>query len=197
MGRRIRATLGGFACLIASIGCEEDNPFRSIPEGVSTGQSRIWELALPAFPSVFDFTTGEGLFIGAETIGSRQGDFVLDSRPDGTLVFVPFSAVAGGLTVKRTGFIDLGPIPFESVEEAPEDGYSAVGDSTGVPVIEGHVYALRVADLSISAVPINYGKIEVLDVGVQRPDDPRSRFVRFLWSYQLQPLNRRVVVTEG
>lgn len=186
----------GLVALAVLAACDEDNPFRNAPLGVSTGEDRIWELDLAGFPSGFDFLNGTPLFIGAGPIGSRVGDVLLDARPDGTLVFRPFSVVAPGLSVKRVGIQDLGDVAFDAVEEVPEDGYSAVEDTTGVPVVDGHVYAIRIADLGLDVVPINYAKLEVVEIEQQDPGEPRSRFVRFRYSYQIQPLNRRVVAAE-
>ncbi|MGH7550342.1 MAG: hypothetical protein ACREMD_12975 [Gemmatimonadota bacterium] len=182
--------------LIGGLGCDEDNPFRTITPDVSAGESQVWELALPGFPSAWDFPTAQRLFIGTDGFGSSLGSWVLDARADGTLILRPFSSLVE-ISLARTGIQDLGPVDFDSVIEAPQDGYSAVEDSTGVPVVEGHVYAFRISRLSSGVIPINYAKLRITEAGTEFPDDPQSRFVRFEWAYQSQPLNRRLVEEEG
>jgi hypothetical protein len=61
-----------------------------------------------------------------------------------------------------------------------------------VAVEAGHVYAFRITRQQGGIVPINYAKLGVIEIGTEFPGQ-QSRFVRFLWSYQVQPLNRRVV----
>jgi len=187
----------GLALALAALAltaCGDENPFRNTTPQVVSGEAQIWELGLPAFPSGWDFPTGQRLFIGTDEIGSSTGTFVLDARNEGTLVFRPFSTfLAPGLSGVRTGIIDLGTVPFESIEEVPESGYSDVNDPTGVAVQQGHVYAFRITRQQGQIVPINYAKLEVIQVGSEFPEEPRSRFVRFRWAYQVQPLNRRVV----
>ncbi|CAN5264988.1 hypothetical protein BH18GEM1_BH18GEM1_04240 [soil metagenome] len=194
-GRFWRAA-GTISVLALLAACGDENPFDTQPPDVTSGDSQVWELALPAFPSGWDFRTAQRLFIGATDIPGVVGTWVLDERADGTLVFVPFSVVAPGQSLVRTGIADLGSVPFESVEEVPGDGYSATSDSSGVAVIEGHVYAFRILIQGLAGSPINYAKLEVITVGQELPDDPRSRFVRFRWAYQVQPLNQRVFEEE-
>jgi hypothetical protein len=55
------------------------------------------------------------------------------------------------------------------------------------------VYAFRITNQQGGIVPINYAKLGVTQVGNEFPSQPGSRFVRFQWAYQVQPLNRRVV----
>lgn len=178
--------------LLAAFACEEDNPFRNTPSQVVFDVSQVWDLGLAGFPSAWDFPNAERLFIGEGGFSSVRGNWVLDSRVDGTLILRPFSSLID-FTFIRTGIQDLGPLDFDAVVEVPEVGYSAADDSTGVPVIEGHVYAFRISQLQFGLVPINYAKLGVLEVGTEFPDDPRSRYIRFEGSYQTQPLNRRVV----
>lgn len=180
------------ALLLGAAGCDEDNPFRNVSDEVSTGTSQIWELSLAGFPSGFDFPTEQRIFVGEGGFASSLGNFLLDERDDGTLILRPFSSLVD-FTLARTGIQDLGAVDFDALLEAPESGYIAVEDSAGVPVLAGHVYAFRITRLSSGAVPINYAKLVVLETGTEFPEDPRSRFVRFDWAYQNQPLNRRVV----
>jgi len=196
MTTTVRRALAVLLLGILAAACNEENPFRTQPENVTSGESQVWELALPAFPSGWDFPSGQRLFIGTTDIGGTRGTWVLDGRADGTLIFRPFSTIAAGISLIRTGIADLGAVSFESLEEVPDAGYSAVDDSTGVPIVEGHVYAFRITTLGSSFVPINYAKLEVIDAGQEFPDDPASRFIRFRWAYQEQPLNRRVVEEE-
>ncbi|HUF89275.1 MAG TPA: hypothetical protein VMR66_04775 [Gemmatimonadota bacterium] len=180
---------------LALFACGDENPFRNTTPQVTTGEAQVWELGLPAFPSGWDFPSAQRIFLGTDEFGSATGTFFLDARADGTLVFRPFSTfLAPGLSGVRAGIRDLGSVPFESVEEVPEGGYSDVNDSTGVAVQQGHVYAFRISRQQGQIVPINYAKLEVVQVGSEIPGEPRSRFVRFRWAYQLQPLNRRVAV---
>lgn len=187
-----RLLLAGVLALAAGPSCDEDNPFRSINPNVTTGESQIWELSLAGFPSGWDFAIEERLFIGTGGFGSTRGSWLLDSRSDGTLILRSFSSLTD-FTAVRTGIQDLGAIDFDTVIDVPEGGYSSVEDSTGVPAVEGHVYAFRISLLTGGAIPINYAKLRILETGTEFPGDPRSRFVRFQWSYQRQPLNRRVV----
>ena len=193
---RRRAEIGVAILLIAGSGCDEDNPFRNVTSIVTTGESQVWEFALPGFPSAWDFPSGQRIFIGADGFSSSVGNWLLDSRSDGTLILRPFSSLVD-VSLTRTGIRDLGPVDFHSVIEVPDNGYSAIDDSTGVPVVEGHVYAFRISRLSAGVIPINYAKVRIIEVGTEFSDDPRSRFVRFEWSYQSQPLNRRVEEQEG
>jgi hypothetical protein len=180
------------ALLLATPGCDEDNPFRNVPDEVSTGSSQVWEFSLGGFPSAFDFPTQQRFFVGEGEFASSIGNFLLDARADGTLILRPFSSLVD-FTLSRTGIQDLGPVDFDAVLEAPETGYIAVDDSAGVAVVAGHVYAFRITRLQSGAIPINYAKLVVLETGPEFPEDPRSRFVRFDWSYQNQPQNRRLV----
>lgn len=180
------------ALLIAAAGCDEGNPFRNVSDEVSAGTSEIWELSLSGFPSGFDFPTEQRLFVGEGGFASSLGNFLLDERDDGTLILRPFSSFVD-FTGTRTGIQDMGPVDFDALLEAPESGYISVEDSAGVPVLAGHVYAFRITRLQSGAVPINYAKLVILETGTEFPADPRSRFVRFEWAYQNQPLNRRLV----
>lgn len=175
----------------AGAACDDGNPFRNVSPDVSTGESQVWELGLSGFPSGWDFPRAERLFIGSGGFGSSIGNWLLDARADGTLILRSFSSLTDR-TLVRTGIQDLGPVDFDMVIEVPESGYSAVDDSTGVPAVEGHVYGFRISQLSTGVIPINFAKLRIIETGVESPGDPRSRFVRFEWSYQRQPLNRRV-----
>jgi hypothetical protein len=178
---------------LPSTACDDENPFRNTTPQVFGGENQIWELGLPAFPSGWDFSSAQRIFVGTDEISGGTGAFLLDARPDGTLVFRPFSTfVVPGVSGVRTGIQDLGAVPYESVEEVPEGGYSDVNDSAGVAVQPGHVYAFRVTRQQGGIVPINYAKLGVIEIGTEFPGQ-QSRFVRFRWSYQVQPLNRRVV----
>lgn len=191
-----RHIVGRLLVLVAALlaACDDENPFRNTTPQVFEGESQLWELGLPAFPSGWDFASAQRIFVGTDEIGGSTGTFLLDARPNGTLVFRAFSTfLAPGLTSVRTGIQDLGAVPYESVEEVPEDGYSDVDDDAGVPVEAGHVYAFRISRSQAGIVPINYAKLAVLEVGSEFPGQPGSRFARFRWSYQVQPLNRRVV----
>ena len=194
MRRRVEVALA--LLLIAGLGCDEDNPFRNVSSIVTTGESQVWELSLSGFPSAWDFPSAQRIFIGADGFSSSVGNWLLDARSDGTLILRPFSSLVP-VALTRTGIRDLGPVDFHSVIEVPDNGYSAIDDSTGVPVVEGHVYAFRISRLSAGVIPINYAKVRIIEAGTEFSDDPRSRFVRFEWSYQSQPLNRRVEEQEG
>ena len=188
-----RWTILAALALPLATACDEGNPFRNTTPQVFGGENQIWELGLPAFPSGWDFDSAQRIFVGTDEISSGTGAFLLVSRPDGTLVFRPFSTfVVPGASGVRTGIQDLGAVPYESVEEVPEDGYSDVNDSAGVAVQPGHVYAFRITRQQSGIVPINYAKLGVIEIGTEFPGQ-QSRFVRFRWSYQVQPLNRRVV----
>lgn len=182
---------------LVALGCEDENPFRNTTPTVFEGTGRVWELGTEGFPSGWDFIAGQRFFVGTTSLDRFNGAFVLASRPDGTLVFRSFSTIAPEVASVRTGIRDLGTVSFASVVEAPSDGYSSVNDSTGVQVVEGHVYAFRLARTLTRLVAINFAKLEVIEVGTQLPGDPRSRFVRFRWTLQNQPLNRRVEPEEG
>ena len=194
--RGYRHSVEGLLVLVAALlaACDDENPFRNTNPQVIEGESQLWELGLPAFPSGWDFASGQRIFVGTDEIGGSSGTFLLDARPSGTLVFRAFSTfLVPGLSGVRTGIQDLGAVPYESVDEVPEDGYSAVDDEAGVPVEAGHVYAFRISRSQGGIVPINYAKLAVLEVGTEFPGQPGSRFARFRWAYQVQPLNRRVV----
>jgi len=193
-GSRRNAVVALLAACAVAVACGEDNPFRDINASVIDGTDQVWEVDAGDFPSVWSFSQGRRFFLGSGELGSFDGTWVLDARADGTLVFRPFSTVVPALSAVRTGIRDLGPTAFESVQEVPDGGYSDVNDSTGVAVVQDHVYAFRVSQIGASVIPINYAKLQVLEVDRQDPDDPLSRFVRFRWAYQAQPLNRRVVV---
>jgi hypothetical protein len=191
-----RYTVGRLLVLGAILlsACDDENPFRNTTPQVVEGEAQLWELGLPAFPSGWDFASAQRLFVGTDEIGGSTGTFLLDARSNGTLAFRAFSTfLAPGLSSVRTGIQDLGSVPFESVEEVPEDGYSDVDDAAGVAVETGHVYAFRISRSQGGIVPINYAKLAVLEVGTEFPGQPASRFARFRWAYQVQPLNRRVV----
>jgi hypothetical protein len=188
-----RWTILAALAALPSTACDDENPFRNTSPDVFGGENQIWELGLPAFPSGWDFGSARRIFVGTDEISGSDGAFVLDTRPDGTLVFRPFSTfVVPGVSAVRTGIQDLGAVPYESVQEVPEGGYSDVNDSAGVAVQPGHVYAFRITRQQGGIVPINYAKLGVIEIGTEFPGQ-QSRFVRFRWSYQVQPLNRRVV----
>lgn len=190
----MRSLLVVVMVLLGASACDEENPFRTVAPVINGGDAQVWELALPGFPSGWDFPAGERFFVGTSEIGSTFGTWVLDSRADGTLIFRPFSTLAPDLSFIRTGIIDLGSVPFDAVESAPGGGYSSVNDPAGVPVIEGHTYAFRISFVATGGVvPINYAKLSVIDVDQEFAGDPNSRFIRFEWAYQVQPLNRRLV----
>lgn len=196
--RNRKRTLRGLTIAMAGLAvlaCEDTNPFQNTLPQVVTGESQVWELGLTSFPSGWDFPTAQRIFVGTDEIGSTTGTFVLDADPSGVLVFRPFSTLlAPGLLGVRTGILDLGTVAYESIEELPGEGYSDVNDSTGVSVQQGHVYAFRITRQQGSVLPINYAKLEVIEVGSEFPEIPDSRYVRFRWAYQVQPLNRRVAV---
>jgi hypothetical protein len=179
-------------------GCDEQNIFETIPEQVFHGTTQLWELGLEGFPSGFDIPTGTRFFVGPSSIGMSFGSFVLEGRDDGTLVFRPFATIAPGFTAVRVGLQDLGARPFSAVTEVPDGNYSLPNDSTGVAVVQGHTYAIRVSGSTPTGlIAINYGKLHVAEVGLQFPEDPRSRFARIEWAYQNQPQERNVTVVEG
>lgn len=191
---RMRIVLAALAAL-ALAACGDENPFESTTPRVVSGENQVWELGLPAFPSGWDFSSATRIFVGTDEISGTNGVFVLDARADGTLVFRPFSTLLpSGLSVTRTGIQDLGAVPWESVEDVPGDGYSNVNDSTGVAVLSGHVYAFRISRQQGTIVPVNFAKLQVIDVGTEVPGQPESRFARFRWAYQVQPLNQHVAV---
>ena len=180
---------------LAFAACDEENPFQTTEPRVVDGENQVWELDLPAFPSGWDFFTATRIFVGTDEISGGSGAFVLDSRVDATLVFRPFSTLfPSGLSVTKTGIQDLGAVPWESVEEVPGNGYSDVNDSTGVAVLSGHVYAFRLSRQQGTIVAVNYAKLQVTEVGTEVPGQPGSRFARFRWAYQVQPLNQHVAV---
>ena len=192
--RDMRTALVAIVAVAVFAACDDDNPFGNTSPQVIEGEDQVWELGLPSFPSGWDFSRAQRIFVGTDEIGGNDGSFLLDTRTDGTLVFRPFSTfLAPGLSSVRTGILDLGAVPYESIEEVPEDGYSDVNDSTGVAVQAGHVYAFRISQQQGGVVPINYAKLGAVEVGTQFPEDPQSRFVVFRWAYQIQPSNRRVV----
>ncbi|HEY7471031.1 MAG TPA: hypothetical protein VIE68_01665 [Gemmatimonadota bacterium] len=192
--RSLRVALLPILVAASLAACDEGNPFRNTTPQVFSGEDQIWELGLASFPSGWDFSTAQRIFVGTDEINGGDGSFLLDARSDGTLVFRSFSTfLAPGLSNVRTGIRDLGAIPYESVEEVPDGGYSDVNDSTGVAVQAGHVYAFRITQEQGGILPINYAKLEAIQVGTQFPGQPQSRFVVFRWAYQVQPLNRRVV----
>ena len=184
------------ALIAFAAACEDQNPFESVDPEVETGASQVWELGLEGFPSGFDIPSGERFFVGPTTTLSTFGTFVLEARTDGTLVFRPYSTLASVLSSVRTGIQDLGTRPFTAITEAPEGGYTAPSDSLGVPVVAGHSYAFRISIANQGIIPINYAKLHVIEVGQQFPGNARSRFIRFEWAYQQQPLNRSVAVEE-
>jgi hypothetical protein len=179
------------------VACGEENPFQSIEEEVDHGTSQVWELGLETFPSGFDIPTGERFFVGPTSVPSTFGTFVLDVRTDGTLTFRPYSTLVPLLSAVRTGIQDLGPRPFSSVTEVPDSGYNSPSDSLGVPVVEGHTFAVRISITNQPVIPINYAKLHVIEVGQELPSDPGSRFIHFEWAYQEQPLNTNVTVENG
>ena len=128
---------------LALAACGDENPFRNTSPQVFDGENQVWELGLAAFPSGWDFASAQRIFVGTDDIGGSTGAFLLDARTDGTLSFRPFSTfLAPGLSGVRTGIQDLGAVPYESVEQVPEGGYSDVNDSAGVAVQQGHVTRL-------------------------------------------------------
>lgn len=193
MSRMSRWMAGAILVLAPTMACDEQNPFRNTSPLVTDGTGQVWELALEGFPSGWIFSTGRRFFVGTGPVPSN-GTWVLDALDDGSLVFRQFEDVAPGLSLARTGILDLteadGTQTFEAVRTVPASGY--VDDP--VAVVEGHVYAFRITQLGGIVVPINYGKLEVIEVGREDPADPRSRFVAFRWAYQHQPLNRDVAV---
>jgi hypothetical protein len=187
--------VGVGACLASA--CDEESPFGAVPEEVIHGTDQIWELGLDGFPAAFDLPSGQRFIVGAGAIPGSFGTVLLDARDDGTLVFRSFGTLAPAFSSVRVGFQDLGSRSFESVVEVPQDGYTSPSDSTGVAVVEGHTYAVRISSTFPNGlVALNYGKMTVLELDRQLPADPRSRFVRFAWAYQVRPLDVSVAVEE-
>lgn len=194
MPARSLARVAALALIALVAACDEENPFQSIDEEVEHGSSQLWELGLDGFPSGFDIPTGERFFVGPSSVLTTFGTFVLVARSDGTLVLRPYATLVSGFSSVRTGIQDLGVRSFEAVESVPEGGYNSPSDSLGVPVVAGHTYAFRLSIAQQGVVFINYAKLHVQEVGLQFPQNPGSRFVRFEYAYQEQPLNRNVAV---
>lgn len=184
------------AALALSAACDEKSPFINTPPAVFTTTGQVWELGLEGFPSAYGFTTARRYFVGVEAIGAFEATWLLDGLPGGPLTFRPYSTYAPAVSLLRVGIQDLGAVPYASITVAPESGYSDVNDSTGVAVVEGHVYAFRISQLGQGVTPINYAKLEVIEVDREFPEEPGSRFVRFRYSYQIQPLNRDIAEAE-
>ncbi|MFN2421011.1 MAG: hypothetical protein ABR527_06485 [Gemmatimonadota bacterium] len=196
---RKREALALLAIVVAPLagGCNEQSPFETIPEEVVHGTDQIWELGLEGFPAAFDLPSGQRFVVGASSISGSFGTVVLEGREDDTLVFRSFATLAPDFSFSRVGIQDLGSRSFDSVTEVPEGGYTLPSDSTGVPIVAGHTYAVRITTtFSSGIVGLNYGKITVLEVDRQFPADPRSRFVRFEWAYQVRPQDVTVAVEE-
>lgn len=195
MNRTIRNAALALTALAVLAGCDEQNPFRNTTPGVSTGTGLVWELALDGFPSGWAFPVGDRFFVGTSPTPSN-GSWVLDARDDGTLVFRSFADLTPGQSVVRTGVVDLtetrGTGSFDGVATAPGSGYEETAE-----VVVGHVYAFRLTTLSATVIPINYAKLEVIEVAREFDDDPDSRYVAFRWAYQRQPLNRNLQVDES
>ncbi|MBA2565254.1 MAG: hypothetical protein H0V09_07500 [Gemmatimonadetes bacterium] len=155
---------------------------------VRAGNSRVWELAATDLPSAFDLFTGRRLFLGSGDIGSTEGDVFLTGPPGST--DLRLRSIASLLRAEAShvvGLQDLGAIDFDSLGEAPEDGYVDAEDSSGVRVEQGHVYVLSVVRPSVGAP--NYAKLVVDAVGSSGAG-PDRQFVDFRYAVQLQPGNR-------
>lgn len=174
-------------------GCGEGNPFEGSTPIVLEGEGRVWQFALETYPSGWDLAVGDRLFLGTQPFNAVIGSWILDEREDGTLVFKNFATFLPEASAVRTTMQDLGPISYEDLEVVPEGGYSEVNLPEGLEVIAGHTYAFRESRIVQGVVPVNYAKLQVTRIGQEFPDDPDSRFIEFIWAFQGQPRNRRVV----
>jgi hypothetical protein len=132
----MRATLAGL--LIGLTACDEDPfVFRWDP---TPATARLYSLARPEpnLPSGFAFSPPPGAFV-VETPGSTGSwDVALDTE-GGALVLKPPGAL--GITA-RAAIASLGAIPFDDVDEAPEDTLVYAVDDP-VMLVVGEVYVIR------------------------------------------------------
>lgn len=179
--------LAATALVLALPACGEGDPFGVAPD-VQQGSGRIWEVAAGDLPSAFDVLTGRRLFLGDGDISSAMGDFFLDGTPGSTeLRLRSVVSLLRGEAAHLVELQDLGAIDFDTLGEVPPDGYLPAGDTNGVPVVPGHVYALRITR---SALDPNSAKL-VVDAVSSTGDSPDRQFIDFRFAVQVQPGNRR------
>ncbi|MFN2432566.1 MAG: hypothetical protein ABR599_07090, partial [Gemmatimonadota bacterium] len=95
------------------------------------------------------------------------------------------SSLVRGFATHQVALRDLGAIDFDGLDEVPADGYVDEEDSTGVAIVQGHVYALRIQSTTL---PPNFAKLVVDAVGGTAGP---VRFIDFRYALQIQPGNPR------
>jgi hypothetical protein len=172
---------------VGAAGCGGGNEALLSP-GLRNGTVRLWEVSEPTLPNAFDVFSGRRLFLGSGDIGASFGDFFVDGAPGSTdLRLRSIASLLLAESVHLVGLQDLGPVDFDGLEIAPSDGYLESEDSTGVAVVQGHVYALRITRTNIDD---NFAKLVVDGVGGAE-GDPDSQFLDFRYVIQTEPGNRR------
>ncbi len=172
---------------LAAAGCSGGDEALLSP-GLREGTVRLWEVSEPTLPNAFDVFSGRRLFLGSGDISASFGDFFVDGAPGSTdLRLRSIASLLLAEPVHLVGLQDLGPIDFDGLEMAPSDGYLDSEDSTGVSVVEGHVYVLRIRRTNIGD---NFAKLVVDGVGGTE-GDPDSQFIDFHYVIQTEPGNRR------
>ncbi len=175
-----------FALGVLAAGCGGDDNLLS--PGLREGSARIWEVSAQDFPSGFDVVAERRLFLGSGDISSALGDFFLDGPPGSTdLRLRSLASLLRAEPVHPVGLQDLGAIDFEGLDVAPDDGYTESEDSTGVAVVAGHVYVLRITRSSIDD---NFAKLIVDSVGSTNGSADRQ-FIDFRFVAQTEPGNQR------
>ena len=182
LGRAALLLLG-----LTAAGCGGGNEALLSP-GLRDGTVRIWEVSQPTLPNAFDTFSGRRLFLGSGDINLSTGDFFVDG-PAGSsdLRLRSIASLLLAEPVHPVGLQDLGAIDFDALEMAPSDGYLDSEDSTGVSVVEEHVYVLRITRTRSGD---NFAKLEVDGVGGTE-GDPDSQFIDFHYVIQTEPGNRR------
>ncbi|HEY7462290.1 MAG TPA: hypothetical protein VIC59_10500 [Gemmatimonadota bacterium] len=192
-GDRRLGRLGRLGCAaplllgLAAAGCSSGNEALVSP-GLRNGMVRLWEVSEPTLPNALDVFSGRRLFLGSGDVTANFGDFFVDGAPGSTdLRLRSLASLLLAESVHVVGLQDLGAIDFDGLVTAPSDGYLDSEDSTGVSVVAGHVYVLRITRTNAGD---NFAKLVMDGIGGVE-GDPDSQFIDFHYVIQTEPGNRR------
>jgi hypothetical protein len=144
---------------VAAIGGACDDPFASRASYANTNQT----FAIAALTGA-DVTAPAGLSLATRTVvridGLMDFDLAFDIDPSGKPVWIPVGQVGSALTGSRLVGLLRANAPFESVSEAPKQGY--VFDSTMVATLGATmIIQSQASSCSFSFTPYTFAKVSI------------------------------------